>query len=299
MKSGKLFWGLLLLTIGGLVLSTKYDLIMSDFSFVWDIWPLLFIFWGAMVIAKNTLFRPIISAVFGVFVAVLIFGLFYNLFSAFDFEYTPDGNITDKFIEEYNPQVTKAFLTVNTGAAMINIHDNSDQLLDGYSSGSLGEYYYSSNVDDSVAWMKLELENKHFNFIRRKIKNYLELNLNSNPVWDLELNIGATKSKLDLSELKISDLSISTGASTTTVRLGDKYELTNIRSEMGVGTLNFEIPSNSGCSLSGDMVLTSKDIDGFVKKGSNRYETENYDSAENIINIRVDSGVSSINIKKY
>lgn len=299
MKSGKLFWGLLLLTVGSLFLLTKYDLIISDFSFVWDIWPLLFIFWGAMVIAKNTIVRPILSGVFGIFVAVLLFGLIYNLFSNFDVDFKPDGTITDKFIEEYNPSITKAYLTVNTGAAMINIRDNSDQLLNGYSSGSLGEYSYSSEIDDSTAWIRLNLENKHFNFIRKKIRNYLELNLNSNPVWDLELNIGATKSKLDLSQLKLSDLSVHTGASTTSIRLGDKYELTSVHAEMGVGTLNLEVPENSGCSLSGDMVLTSRDLDGFVKKGSNRYETENYEDAVNRIDVRVDSGVSSINIKRY
>ena len=85
MKSGQLFWGFFLLTLGALFLLTKYDILYTSFDFVYNIWPFIFVFWGALVIFKNSLVRPVISAVFGVFLAMLLFGFIYNSVCGIDF----------------------------------------------------------------------------------------------------------------------------------------------------------------------------------------------------------------------
>lgn len=302
MKSGQLFWGLFLLTIGALFLLIKYDVICSDFGFVWDLWPLIFVLWGAIVIFKNSLVRPVISALFGIFLAVMLFGLFANIFSGFGFSYnfSDKDNFSESFSEEYNDSIAYADFHLNSGAGTFELgRTTTTKLLEGEAYGTLAEYDFISDIVDSSAYIEFSLHKKHFNFFDGKLRNHLDIALNENPVWDFNLDFGAAKGRFDLSPFKVKNVDLNTGASNVRLKLGDRLDSTNVDIEMGAAALRIEIPENSGCQIKGEMVLMSRSLPGFDKIGKGYYETTDFENAAKKIFIRIEGGVASFKVVRY
>jgi len=299
MKSGKMFWGFFLLALGVLLLLTKYGVMHTSFGFVWDVWPLIFVFWGAMVIFRHSVVRPIISALFGVFIALLIFGIIENGFFEFDCCDDHDGKYSEVYDANYNSNIKYAQLELNDGAGTFSLVKTTEKLVEGKANGAFAEYNFDSSTDDSTAYVNFHLDKRNGNFFRGKFRNHLDLSLNPNPIWDMTFNIGASKGKMDLSEYKVKDVEVHTGASNLHLKLGDKYNDTNVNVEMGVTQLTIDIPKSSGCSVNGDMVMIARSFPGFVKKESNDYETDNFSNTKNKIEINIHGGVSSFTINRY
>jgi len=298
MKTGKLFWGFFLLTLGVLFLGTKYEIITTAFCFVWDLWPLIFVFWGALVIFKESVARPVISAVFGVFIALLLFGIVDNGINSIDFSEYP-GTYTEFYSEDYDSSINTAALEINAGAGMFIIRGSTDKLAEGKAKGSFAEYDFESWKDGNNASVSFNLHKQNLNFFKGRLKNQLEVALNPNPVWDIHFNIGASKSNFDLSGYKVKNVELHTGAASGKLKLGDKYDSTDVHVEMGAATVNIEVPSTSGCSITSDMALSSRDFPGFKKQSSGYYETENFESAAKKIFIHVSGGFATIKVSRY
>lgn len=299
MKSKQLSWGFFLITIGALFLLTKYDFIESDFSFVWDIWPLIFVIWGAMIIFKDTLIRPLLSILAGIYLAIMIYGILTNAFSNLDWSRTENNELHETYSEEYDNSIKYAELNFASGAGFFEINESTDKLIKGEGYGRWAEYDFNISNTDSVSYIDFKLEKNHFSFPDTKIRNHLKIYLNENPIWDLDLNFGAAKAKFDLTKFKVRNLRLRTGAANVNLKLGDKLELTNVNIDMGAAKIKIYIPKTSGCRLEGDMVLMTRDLDGLIKKDSDFYETINYKKAEKKVDIKINGGVSSFKIIRY
>lgn len=300
MKSGQLFWGFFLLTIGALFLLTRYDFISSDFCFVWDIWPLIFVLWGAIVMFKNSFVRPIISALFGLFIGLILFGIVYNVFASIEFSHDYDNDYySETFTEEYDSSVKYVDFEFSSGAGTFVIENTTDKLIYGRGYGNWAEYDYYYDIEDTSAYVHFDLNKKHFNLFDGKIKNHFTMALNENPVYNFRLNFGAAKARFDLSKYKVKNVDLNTGAANVTLKIGDRYDSTYVDVEMGAASLKIEIPITSGCRVKGDMVLMSRHLDGFEKKSDGYYETPFFENMDNKIFINIDGGVSSLSVNKY
>lgn len=299
MKSGQMFWGFFLLTLGALLLLVKYDVIVSSFEFIWDLWPLIFVFWGALVIFKQTVARPIINGIFGIFLAVLIFGFFNNLFGGFNFEFDENDTFTESYKQEFDPAIKVANLQIDAGAGMFTINDTTSNLVDAKARGILGEYDFECDQTDSIANVDFRMHTRNFNFFKNKIRNQLNIRLNPKVAWDFDINLGASKSKFDLSKFNVKSLSLETGATSTKIKFGDISEETNVDIHMGAASLTLEIPQSVGVEINSDMALIAKDFDGLSKKSDGYYTSDNFNSAKKKIRINVEGGVSSFNINRY
>lgn len=301
MKSGQMFWGFFLLTLGALFLLVKYDVIYSSFEFVWDIWPLIFVFWGAMVIFKNTIGRPIINAVFGLFLGLLVYGFFNNMF--WGIECNSDFNDTsvysERYYQEWDNDVAEANLEINSGAGYFSILGTTDYLVDAKSRGVFGEYDFTYDKVDSTAQLEFTLHKHNFNWFKGKFRNQLLIKLNSKPVWNLDLETGASKTNFDLSEFKMHNVRVQTGATSTRIKLGDKSERVNVDISMGAASFTLEIPKSVGCEIQSDMALVAKHFDDFTKKDSGRYLSENFENTKKKIYVNVEGGVSSLRVVTY
>ena len=103
----------------------------------------------------------------------------------------------------------------------------------------------------------------------------------------------------DFSEYKVSDVEINSGASNIDIKLGDLFDLTRIVISTGVSKIRIGIPNNSGCRVECESILSLKDFDGFVKKSSNVYETSNYSSSKNNIEIEFEGAMSEFEVYRY
>jgi hypothetical protein len=300
MKSGQLFWGLLLVTLGALFLLTKYNVIYSDFSFIWDIWPLIFVLWGGLVIFKNTLIRPILSSTMGIFLGVMFFGFFVNVFSSINLHFDKDDlSVSNSFSEEYNDSIKFVDFEFNSGGGRFEITEPTEKLINGNAYGSLADYDLHYKLDGEEANLDLSFSKHHVNVFDGKLRNYVEFGLNENPVWNLHFNFGAAKAIFDLSPYKLRKVTLNTGAANVTMKLGDKFDSTFVSVDMGVAKLKIEVPENVGCQVKGDMVLMSRSFKGLRKINKNFYESPDFENAKKKIFIRIDGGVSSVKVTTY
>jgi hypothetical protein len=102
-----------------------------------------------------------------------------------------------------------------------------------------------------------------------------------------------------LTPYKVSSLRFEGGAASFEAKIGSLEPLTNVTVETGVANIEIEVPTESGCRIVVDSGLSSKDFIGFIKQSDGTYETSNYSTATNKINISLKGGLSSFEVRKY
>ncbi|GAB4138826.1 MAG: DUF5668 domain-containing protein [Ignavibacteriales bacterium] len=301
MKTGQIFWGIFFLVFGSLFLLSKYDLLVVNWSFAWDLWPLLLIFWGLSIITKDSKAKPFISAAFGIIIAVLLFGMISNIF-----EHNSDDNIswsdtgnTNYFSQEWNKSIENAHLEIHAGGGKFVISDITDKLIEGKAKGIFSNSSLEFDTSGNVANLLYELDDENIKiFPKDKLNNYLDVQLNPKPVWDIDLELGAAKLNCDFSKYKVASLNLESGATSSKLKFGNLQKEVNIKIEMGAAKLTILVPKDFGCKIDGDMVLVAKNFSGF-KKSDNFYITDGFEKADGKINIKIDGGVSSIDVERY
>ncbi|MCK5768080.1 MAG: hypothetical protein KAH35_06890, partial [Candidatus Atribacteria bacterium] len=89
------------------------------------------------------------------------------------------------------------------------------------------------------------------------------------------------------------ELSIESGASNINLVIPE-YD-SKITIDTGVSNIDIAIPNNVGVMLSIDSGIAVKNLDDFIKENNN-YISSNYNEAEFKTEIKIDCGVSHINI---
>ncbi|PKL88815.1 MAG: hypothetical protein CVV23_08355 [Ignavibacteriae bacterium HGW-Ignavibacteriae-2] len=300
MKTGQIFWGVLFVTIGSLILLQRYDIFIMDWSFVWDLWPVLLILWGLSIITKETFVKPIITVLIAFFIGAVLYGSVSNIVDGSNnVLWQNDDYDVRTFYEDYYENIKFADLKLSAGVGTFTIKDRTSRLIKGIAQGNIGEYTFNTYNNDDNTNINVEMNEADFNPFKNKTRNRLELQLNENTIWNLDLNLGAAKAYFDLTPFKVQNLSLKTGATKTKIKLGKEYNNTDVNIEMGAATLDIAVPKEAGCRLKGDMVLIIKDLKGFSKLDSGYYETDNFDSAAQKITINVNGGVSALDINRY
>jgi len=301
MKTGQIFWGVFFLVFGSLFFISDYNLINLNWSFAWDLWPLILIFWGLAIILKDSKVKPYISAGFGLIIAVIIFGIFSNIsnnISSDDVEWDTSRSVTS-FSEEWDKSIKNAHLEMHAGGGKFYINDKTNKLIEGKSKGLFSNSTFTIDTSDGIANIYYESSDSDIKiFPKKDLINYLNVKLNENPVWDIDLELGAAKLNFDLSGFKVASLNLESGATTSTFNFGSLQKDVKVNIEMGAAKLKILVPEKFGCKVTGDMVLVAKNLHGF-NKTENFYITDNYEKAEGKIDININSGVSSVSIERY
>ncbi len=114
---------------------------------------------------------------------------------------------------------------------------------------------------------------------------------------DLKVDAGASRTILDLRDLRVRSLELQTGASETRVFVPRAAGATTITAQTGVASLTFEIPAGVAASIRTKMALGSTQVDQtrFPKSGLG-YESPDYATAANRVQIDVQGGVGSLRV---
>jgi hypothetical protein len=114
---------------------------------------------------------------------------------------------------------------------------------------------------------------------------------------DLRLETGASRAVLDLTDLKVRSLELKTGASETRVILPRAAGITTVKAEAGAASLVIEVPGSVAARIRSRVALGSNQIDeGRFPKVGDTYQSADYDSAENRVDIDVQGGVGSVRV---
>ena len=307
MKPKHVFWGLLLVTLGTLILISNFALINLDLSHLWKLWPLVLILWGISFIINKDFIKILFAGVTAIILALSIYGAgqsFLNICDKdIDFVFADGENYqyadTTKYVESFEKNIKNANLTIDAGAGSFNIIEPTSDLISVIALGLKDNYIFTRNDSENGTSIEVKMKKTKVRLHKGSFKNKIEMSLNPEPIWNMNFDIGAAAIDFDLSPYKISTMKLDMGAASLELKLGDKIPQTMLDIDAGASSINILVPDSSGCEIKADVSVSSKDFRGFKKISSGLYRTENFETAKNKIYIRLDAGVSSIEVKRY
>ena len=114
---------------------------------------------------------------------------------------------------------------------------------------------------------------------------------------DLRVEAGACRVMLDLRDLRVRTLKIKTGASEARVVLPQAAGATTVRAETGAASLTMEVPRGVAARIQGRMALGTTQVDqALFPRTVAGYESPDYATAANRVDIDVQGGVGSVRI---
>jgi hypothetical protein len=264
MRRNNIFWGLLILIIGILLLLSNLGILTIN---IWSVlWPLGLILLGAWFLLGPRMARTNQEVA--------------NLSLALE-------------------SCREAEVTINHGAGRLEIGPGaeSDVLLSGRFEGGL-ERTYSQSGD--LAKVKLSLPadialpftgwGYHNGFL-------WQIALNPEVSYSLRLNTGAGDTRLDLTNLSVSAIRVDTGASNTEVLLPESCGETKVDLHGGANSVKLHVPQNVAARIQIQAVLSGVDVDTtrFPKMGG-VYQSSDYATALNRVDVKFEGGVGSIDV---
>ena len=313
MKTEKIIWGLILVFVGSILLLQNFGVINFYWPVLLRFWPVILILIGANMLLSDG------SSPTGAIVSVLIavFALGFIAYKGITTErgedsrwtYDFDGDRHDRdhdpapansnFSEEYKPEVRKAVLNISGGATEYILTDSTNQLFEADINKSFGKYSLRSTMKDSTQVLDFKMAGKSRWNLKNNRGNKANLRLNANPLWDINVQMGAGTTEFDLSPFKVHNLKIEGGAASFNIKLGQPQKVTTVSIETGVSDISISIPSSAACKINSESGLSSNDFEGFTKQADGSFTTSNYKGSTDIIILNLEGGLSNFNVKKY
>lgn len=322
--TGRLFWGLIFLVVGVLLLLGNLGVV--GWQMLWGIlqlWPLLLVLAGLLVLLRG---GPILYTWLAILV-VFLMGALLLVFAGPRWggwqwgspDYRWDFNYNNGRNYNYGPSRGQNHVEVPPdgglpATARLKLEFGSERLeLAGDSAlqqalvGDLGywrtppDFRYSrsnGSLDVTIrqgrgdwpAWLGPGQGEGDFSW---------GLRLSDKVAWNLELDTGASDSMLDLSLLRVSSLKVNNGASRLVVRFGDTGVTTTGKINSGVSDLRLEVPPSVGVRLRVDGALANTNIGGMGFILDNKtYTSPNFSSARSKVDLELDIGVSNLTLSQ-
>lgn len=305
MNARKVSWGLFLIIIGIILVLRNMGVLHFYISWrdLWKWWPAILIFLGVSSLLKNTSLRKYDWLMPVLIIIVLVYFLYSGINRIKDESVVSSETRKEinkqHFYQEIDKTITRAKLNFEGGGAKFILVDTTAYLIDAYTATRIGEYTLEKIQNDSVEVLNFKMSKGDVKIYDDKLDNTIDIRMNTFPVWDIDLSLGAGTGVFDFSKFKVSNLTIASGAAEIDLKIADNYPKTTVRIESGASSLKIRIPKSAQCLLNIDAVLSSKNIEGFVKKDDDTWESGNYTGTGNIMTIEVDAGVSEIDIQRY
>lgn len=190
---------------------------------------------------------------------------------------------------------------IDIGFAMgkLDIFEGDDPTL--LLSGQISnDYHQKISRQGTLTKVNLTPTGSHFmpwTWVSNRTKQEWKLGINPNIPLDLRLETGASKNTLDLTRLNVKDFRLETGASATILHMPKMAGTTNAHIEAGATSLEIYIPQDVAAKIKADSVLAEAKIDTrrFPRVG-NWYQSPNYDTAANRVEIRVEIAAGKLTV---
>lgn len=137
-----------------------------------------------------------------------------------------------------------------------------------------------------------------FGFNKRNVDNEWDLQLTNEIPIDLNVDMGVSKSTLNLEGLQLNSLSIDSGVSDSTIDLSGEWSK-GFRADfdLGVGDVTIILPKQTGVRVNVSKGIGRVDLKDFTKQNDGVYVNDAYSGADTIIDISLDIGVGDVKIK--
>ena len=262
MSRGNIFWGIVLLLVGLLLLLDNLGF-LGDVE-VWTlIWPLFLISLGVWILLGALLRRNVKSE----HVALPL----------------------------ENAQSARFRLQHGAGRIIVSGSAAMGTLMEGDFGGGLD---VSKRQSGDMLDVKMKMSGSFFPFDWSPGQSLdWVFNLSRDIPLILELETGASENRLDLTDLRVSELSLKSGASSTNLTLPANAGRTRVNIEAGAASVKISVPGGVAARIRSKSGLSSINVNQqrFGKSGD-LYQSPDYDSAANQADIEVQMGVGSVEV---
>jgi hypothetical protein len=289
---------LILITIGILFLLANLGMLPLSF---WEIavsyWPLILILIGLeILIGRQSVLGGLV--IFVLWIA-LIAGVLWISFAQGSGVLPASAAVTDQLAQPLE-DIKSATVDLNIGFARTDVtslgSDSNDLMQGTFRHAEGARFVKTYNVAGSEGRLALKEEGVNFILGGNSLSHW-EIGLNPQIPIALRVNGGVGRAILDLSALNIPSLNIDAGVGSFTITT-PKAGVTTMRINGGVGLATITVPQGVAAHIRVDGGLGSTRVDeSRFPKAGNVYQSADYASATNKIDIEVDGGIGSINIR--
>lgn len=292
---GKLLWGTLFISTGLLLLLANLDIITVRLENLWQLWPVLIIIAGLSIMSLSGWLGRIVYVLAAVMIAVLAWIAVTGGVGDERVQATGEFSINSR-----SKEIESLALEVKSGAGSIDIDGTSNQdLVAGSFNSDVAKLSQTVEVDGNKQSVKLAL-NRLPGWAKSGAKNPLSLKINKQMPLEMIIDAGASNIDADFSEMSLRSLTIDSGASSIDAKLGSKLKESRVLIDTGVSSVKLSVPKDAGVRLKVDSGLSLKDLpDNFTESEKKVYLSDNYGKATNKIDIEIDMGVSSFELRTY
>lgn len=314
MKTEKIVWGLTFVFVGSILLLDNFGIIDFYWRSVWHFWPVILILVGLNLVfgqqKKSTWGAGAMIALTCIVLGFIAYmGISHSEKSNSSWSWFFDGteseadtllsgNIT--FSEPFQPGTQRAKLHIEGGATSYNIKGISQQLFEAEVQRTFGQFSLEKISRDSLEELHFRMKGKSKNFDLDEVDaNRADIRLHPDPIWDIQLELGAGQADFDLSSHKVESLQIKGGAAAFEVKLGMPVKETEVEVKAGMAEIKLLIPEGAGCQIELKGGMTGENFEGFQKQEDGNYTTPNFKTAAKKIMIRLKGGLSDFEVKRY
>ncbi len=296
---GSILFPILLIALGLIFLAQTLGFVPWEvWGQLWRFWPVILILIGLDVLVggRSALGRYIIGAI-----ALAAIGglLLMATISPMAFPNYGVPHLLTHDVEAELGTVESATIRLSTGASDIELSelDRESDLLAGGAIQSNRNINQKMRRSDGTGVLELHGSGEGIFGGANQLSDEWDIMLTQKVPLNLEFSFGATDATLDLSSLSVTRFKVDAGASTINI-VAPQLGHTMGTISTGAAEINIEIPEGVAASIRVDGGLSAIDIDQsrFPRVGD-RFVSRDYESAVNRIDLRIDSGVSSITIR--
>jgi hypothetical protein len=307
MSYKKIFWGIILISIGILIMLKNLNVLWFSWQSLWSLWPVLLILWGISVLPVKDYIKLIVSLV-AVAIGIAVVSTHPEM-NTFGFQWhrnnhswqvisdnDPNFKGDESYTEPFDKAISEGTLELDAAAGSFKIGDTTKNLYDFEKSGGNTHYQTSVEKDSTSAVIKLKLRDGSINAGNG---GESRIKLNPKPVWNINFSVGAADMQMDLSKYKVRSIKVEGGASSIYLKIGELNEDQNVKISAGASSIHILVPKARACEIKTHIVLSSRELPGFERIERHLYRTNNYNTAKITTTINVDAAVSSLTVEKY
>lgn len=291
-----------LVVLGILLLLSNFGVISGDFwTSLWRFWPLLLILLGIEIIVGIT--RGWVALLVGLIAIGII--VVVGLVLVFPLRFAdglPWGERISESWEVGLGDLAEAEVWVKFGAGTLNagsLPSPSTKFMEGELSydKSRGTPVKEFEERDEKGILTLHAAPGKRVYFGVGTEDW-ELKFNRTIPLDLYVEAGAARIDLDLEPLKVRSLHVQVGASDVKVMFAESAGTTVATVKAGAARITLDIPDGVAVRIDTDLGLSSLDIDeDRFGKSNGYYISSGYETAENKLELSIDTGVSRVTIR--
>jgi hypothetical protein len=265
MRSTSVFWAIVLILVGLLFLLNNFGLLPNLHFSVWSlIWPIFLIALGIWFVSRT--FAP-----------------------------RAEAEVEPASIPLEGARQAEIELAHGAGELRLAAGSGGDVLAEGTFGGGL-RYHARRRGDLLDVEMKMRVE--PVAFLNWAPGGYdWDVQLNPDVPLVLKCETGASRSLLDLRDLKVTELKLETGASASQLTLPANAGYTRVKVQAGAARVDIRVPGGVAARIKASGALASVTVDETRFPGfDSRYQSPDYESAANKVDIEVETGVGAVTV---